>query len=246
MTFKRNALSLAVLAVSLLTATASDRAEAGLVVAYTDRSAFLSDLPGGAPVTMLDFESHAAGTPVTSLGGITFSFWNFWGDGLMVSSGFSTTSASNYLGTDFEGNQHQIEAGDDLDFSFASGVSAFGLSIISGDALEADDLWLETTYDNLTWQALNGLDYDTLDDGGRAYFLGLRTSDGGAMSGVRLRANQAAAGAFFFNVDDITTSEAQVVAVPEPSPFILAATAGLMGLGYAWRRRKAQTSSQMS
>jgi hypothetical protein len=245
MTFKKNALSLAVLAVSSLTATAPDRAEAGLVVAYTDRSAFLADLPGGTPVTTLDFESHAAGTPVTSLGGITFSFWNPWGDGLMVSSGFGTTSGTRYLGTDFDDNENQIEAGDEIDFSFASGVSAVGLSIISGDALWPGDLWLETTYNGQEWQVSNETTFTPLSDG-NAYFLGLRTSNGGALSAVRLRSNPAADEAFFFNVDAITTSGAQVVAVPEPSPFILAGTAGLMGLGYAWRRRKARTSSQMS
>jgi len=139
----------------------------------TDPATFMSaisGLPGTA--STLDFETPSAGTTIPnggSIGGIAFT--SSIGLDMIVSTGFATTSGSNYLGVDDLADEVFLPPTDLWEMSFAAPVRAIGLYIItSPDGLLAGDIRLETAAGIV---ANSATEYSTLSDGGRVYFLGL-------------------------------------------------------------------------
>jgi hypothetical protein len=168
--------------------------------AYTDQSTFIAALPGAS--TTLDFDSAPADSLIPSasaLSGITFSYAL---DGVQLkvsttSSGYSTTSGSQFLGTD---DADILQDGDSLTLSFGA-VNAIGLYVISNDVLEDNDLTLTAGGGTaaLVKTATQGA---PLGDGSVVYFLGI-IDDQVPFDTASL--NTAGNTAFLFNVDDIVT-----------------------------------------
>lgn len=195
-------------------------------IAYTNNGDFMAALVG-TPQT-LGFDSQTAGELVYSgdqLGGIAFTY-DFGGVSMQVASGSSTTSGSNYLGTD---DFDIFQAGDEFTMSFGPS-SAIGLYIISADGMFDGDVVLKAMLANNTWLNVSAqLDADVftdLGDGSYAYFLGLIT-DIGSITSARLTMPDEVEGAFLYNLDDITT--ASIAAVPAPSSWCALIGMGVMG-----------------
>jgi hypothetical protein len=167
--------------------------------AYTDQATFIAALPGAS--TTLDFDSAAADSLIPSgsaLSGITFSYAL---DGVQLkvsttSGGYSTTSGSQFLGTD---DADILQDGDALTLSFGA-VNAIGLYIISNDVLEDNDLVLIAG--DGTASLLKTASQGTLGDGSMVYFLGV-IDDQVPFTTASL--NTAGNTAFLFNIDDIVT-----------------------------------------
>jgi hypothetical protein len=167
--------------------------------AYTDQSTFIAALPGAS--TTLDFDSAPADSLIPSasaLSGITFSYAL---DGVQLkvsttSSGYSTTSGSQFLGTD---DADILQDGDSLTLSFGA-VNAIGLYVISNDVLEDNDLVLNAG--GGTSSLLKIASQGTLGDGSMVYFLGI-IDDQVPFTTASL--NTAGNTAFLFNIDDIVT-----------------------------------------
>lgn len=187
-----------------------------LPMTFTDRASFLAALPG--PASVLNFDDVDAQTQIaenTPFAGITFTS-NLSSPGLIVSDNFDTTSPLNYLGVD-DGFSNEFLSGDELTFSFANSVQAFGFSIIgSPDDVFAADFQLTASGSSV----FNlGTPEQTLRDGGNVFFLGIIDTAG--FSNAQLFSFGDPTDPFFgFNIDDITT-----VAVPVPATF------ALLGLG---------------
>jgi hypothetical protein len=201
----------------------------------TDPAAFMtaiSGLPG--TVSTLDFETPPAGTTIPngdSMGGITFT--SSIGLDLIVSTGFETTSGSNYLGVDDGGDEVFLPPTDLWEMSFATPLQAIGIYIVSSDALLAGDVRLETAAGIVE---NSGTANSILADGGNVYFLGL-ISNGAAFSNAQVRYGAGVLDFFVYNVDDITTVTDAAAPVPEPSSMLLLST----GLAALWARRRSTT-----
>jgi hypothetical protein len=79
--------------------------------------------------SLTDFDSLAAGSALSGGAGFMLSV-DAGGLNAVVADRFWTSSGSNYLGLD--GGDGQFIQGDRLSFSLATGVRAFGLSVIGG------------------------------------------------------------------------------------------------------------------
>jgi hypothetical protein len=171
--------------------------------AYTDQPTFNAALPGAS--IALDFDSAAADSLIPSgsaLDGITFSYAL---DGVQLkvsttSGGYSTTSGSQFLGTD---DADILQDGDTITLTFAP-VSAIGLYVISNDTMENNDVTLSAggaTVDLLETAPQGG----PLGDGSAVYFLGV-IDEQATFSTATL--STAGNGEFLFNTDDIVTAQA--------------------------------------
>ena len=138
---------------------------------YTDQATFIAALPGA--YTTLNFDSAIAESAIPSasaLGGVTFGYSL---DGVQlkvssVSSGYSTTSGAQFLGSD---DAEILQDGDALTLSFAA-VNAIGVHVISNDVLEDNDISLTAggATASLSKNATQGA---PLGDGSVIYFLGI-------------------------------------------------------------------------
>ena len=190
-----------------------------VVMAFTDRSAFLAALPGTA--NTLDFDSLTGGNSSTigtiidagdTVGGITFDY-DFGGVQMEVRNDFLTTSPSNYLGTTDAG---VFQAGDIFTLDF-SPVNAIGMSFITADQMFDGDITLSAGGGSASLVAADvGAD---LGDGGFPFFLGLIDTENafGSASIDTLDCG----GCFLYNVDDIVTS---VVPVPGATEVTMSST----------------------
>jgi len=205
------------------------------IITYTDQVTFLTALPGSA--STLDFDSVAAGTLIPSgsaVGGITFSY-DFGTTSMAVTDGnqfggggpFSTTSGSNFLGTD--GSDLLLDD-DDFSMSFASS-NAIGLFLITaetpGFSIFDNDIQLTVGSTTALLDVSNV--QQTLSDGSLVFFLGL-IDDSASFTTASLSTPNSS-GAFLYNIDDIT-----LAAVPVPAAFWLFGS-GMMGLLALGRRR---------
>ncbi len=168
---------------------------------YTQHANFIAELPGDG--VSLSFDTLPANTLIPSgvwLNGITFHY-DFGGVMLKVGSentaGYSTTSSSNFLGTN---DADILQDGDSISLSFAP-VNAIGLYIISNDELLDNDVTLSAGGTSVNLVAANS--QDTLADGSSVYFLGISDP---LTSFTTASLTTAGNGEFLFNVDDIITS----------------------------------------
>jgi hypothetical protein len=167
--------------------------------AYTDQPTFVAALPGTS--TTLDFDSATADSLIPSgsaLSGITFSY-SLDGVQLKVSttsSGYSTTSGTQFLGSD---DADILQDGDSMTLSFGA-VNAIGLYVISNDVLEDNDLVLIAGGGTASLSKIAS--QGTLGDGSMVYFLGI-IDDQAPFTTASL--NTAGNTAFLFNIDDIIT-----------------------------------------
>jgi hypothetical protein len=109
------------------------------VVTFTDRSAFASAVAalGGQDAAVIDFESFAAGTLITSgqtVQGVTFTPGLAPGFQLAVRNS-GGTSGTNALGTSNSGGSSTdaLALGEAIDFGFAQQTRAFGIEILVQD-----------------------------------------------------------------------------------------------------------------
>ena len=193
---------------------------------FTSEAAFLAAI-AGLPQETQDFESilDLVIFDGDTVDGITFEYTTTFGEDLMVSDQFDTTSGENALGTNFGiGTDETILGGDGFKMTFDQGIVALGLFGIFSDVLQADDFTLTIipgggSVSNTTVAPT------ALGDGGLPYYLGIIDTDGFTMAEVTT------SGQFFaYTVDDITT------ATPEPGTLMLLSS-GLLGLGL-WSRRR--------
>lgn len=224
----------ALLALAVAGACAAAEPARAQVTGFTSRAAFLAALPGAA--TVLAFEGFAPGALLPSGSGLGagVSVAYAIGDGaggfltLAVVDRFATTSGTRSLGLADPANEDQLVLGDELDFAVAGATQAFGLSLISSDALFAGDVRLVTAQG----EAANGATAETtLPDGGLVYFVGLVAP--APVAQVSLRYGPGAAGAALFALDDVTL-------VPEPGAggVAVAVTGALAALRLRHRHRK--------
>ncbi|MFO1429217.1 MAG: hypothetical protein U1F76_03620 [Candidatus Competibacteraceae bacterium] len=214
--------------------------------AFTDKSAFLTALPG--PAGVLNFDSlsgglNLSGTTQTVTGGpgtgITFpasvTDWQGYTHQLQVVANVGnnnpTTSNPNSLGTDDAGNYNTIVGGTVIDLDLTSPVNAFGLSFITPDTMYNDDIRLVVGGDTASLVVgnrtlvgnFNGSDY-------YAYFLGVIESTGFSSASIQYGPG-VSGGPFLYNADDLTVAATSTV-IPEPGTLAL-----LLGGVPAWLLR---------
>jgi len=223
--WKRHALAAALLCATTVPALAA-------ITGYTTRSGF-DAATAGLTTQTTDFESVAAGTSFatgTGPAGSGFTLSAVTGAGTpTVADLFWTTSGTHYLGLD--NSDTQFFSGDEVTFSFAQPVRAFGLYVIGGSDLQAGDIQLSAGGTDVL---SSGSAEQTDGFGSYAYFLGLAT-DGASPSFASATLKGLAPGGtdfFLFAVDDVTLANP----VPEPSTVALLSL-GLLGLAASSRRR---------
>lgn len=204
------------------------------------------DFLAAYPATVLaDFDTLPAHTPVsgTSIAGIGFqaTVTDPFGDTHQLMTVDAATSptrsgSGNSLGTDDAPNFYALQAGSPLSFTFANPVTAFGLTVISPEALLDGDVLLSlgaaTAELSIAAGELLG-NYDGSD--WYAYFLGVSTAT--PVGSASLGYGPATAGVpFLYNLDDLRYQTAQSATVPEPAPWLLWLS-GLIAYGQrrAWR-----------
>lgn len=193
---------------------------------FTDRTAFLSTLPG--PAGVLTFEGLTGGTdlsgatlPVTGGPGAGIRFpasvldWLGTDLHLQVVAGNPTSSPGNSLGTVDSENYNTITGGTFIDLGLTDSVNAFGLTFISPEDIRDDDIRLiagsETASLLVSDRTLAGT------FGGApyyAYFLGI-VEPGSGFNSASIRYGSDTGGALLFNADDLTLAVAPS-AVPAP------------------------------
>ena len=214
--------------------TALSAASGATPTGYQSEADFAAAISGLSGVQTVDFESVPTGTTFasgTGTGGLTFTY-AIAGQALQVSSTFTTTSGTNYLGLDNPDTAFYL--GDSFTIAFGRTVNAAGLYLIAGNDAQPGDLELSTA----SASVFNGATPVDLFDG-KAYFIGLVDAagfDSITITGV-------ASGDAFppFSADDITSA---VSTVPEPgAPASMLAGLGLLGL-LARRRPDASSTRQ--
>ena len=204
-------------------------------IAFTDRAAFDAAVSGLTNVSSstLDFDGLSAGTTIADGGtvdGITFNYSELasFGIDMQVSTGFDTTSGSNFLGTT---DADLFLDGDNFSLDFGP-VNAIGMYFISADPMFDDDITL--TAGGATASLVASDEQSLFADGGVAFFLGI-IDDAATFTSASIET--IGLGAFLYNVDDIVTAKANppVVGVAEPGILALFAL-GLVGLGFSRRR----------
>ena len=201
---------------------------------YPDQGAFDAATAALSSRQTVDFESVASGTVFASgagTGGLSFSY-AIAGKSIQVSSTFSTTSGSNYLGLDNPDTAFFL--GDSFTIEFNRTVHAVGLYLITGTDTQPGDLELSAGGASV----FNDGSFIRLADGGQAYYLGLVETDPTLGFTTATVQGIVSPGAFVaFTADDITSAVAGVPAVPEPSSWAIM----LAGLGvFAWGSRRIQ------
>lgn len=174
---------------------------------FTQHASFVAALPG--PPMTLTLDGATPNSPIpsgSSVGGITFGY-DFGGVSLRVSTegdtGYSTTSSSQFLGTD---DADILQDGDTFGLAFAP-LNSIGLYVITNDDMVDGDVTLIAAGTAVGLVA--GDVQATLADGSNVYFLGISDPAATFTGGVLTTAGN---GAFLFNVDDIVT------AVASPAP----------------------------
>lgn len=172
----------------------------------------------GMNITSINFEGMTSGDVIAdgdAVQGVTFNY-DLAGIQLMVDGFASTTSGTNYLGTDDGG---LFLGGDGFDMSFSSAQMAIGMYIIGAyDEIFADDITLTVGGESVS--LLTDFPIDVGD--GEAFFIGLVVDNiANAFTSVSL---SSASFDQLFNIDDITfasTRQAPPNGIPEPSSIVL-------------------------
>jgi hypothetical protein len=209
-------------------------------IAYTDKSAFDAATATFQEMQLENFDGISENTQYPSGTGpapltFTYSIPDYF---LTVSSGFPTTSGSNFLGLNNDTltfGDKAFNLGDSFTISFGRKVNAVGLYLVAGDDAMPGDLELSTS----GGAVFNSNSPLVISPGNNAYFLGLVEGDptlGFTSATVRGIVPQDAPGAYLaFTADDITNS---VAAVPEPGTWaLMLAGLGMAAAGVSRRKR---------
>jgi len=184
------------------------------LTAFTDPVAFHAAIPGGAQIQTVDFEDIAAGTRIAngdSRDGITFHHSIAGGAiDLAVEDGLPTTSGVRFLGLDAAPvADRQIQHGDELDMVLPAS-HAFGMTVVTGDPLLADDILLVTPQGTA---GNSPAPLATTSDGGFVYFIGLVAAQ--PFDTVQVRyGDPAHTVAFLYTVDDLILGKAAIAEIP--------------------------------
>ena len=224
-------------AMAILLTVCAD-ANAGLV-AYQSETAFNLAIAGWSATTT-DFEAAPAGTMYgagTGPAGSGFTLMLSGPDapGMTPTVGdqFWSTSGTHYLGLD--NPDSALEAGDALNFTFGSGVHAFGLYVIGTHDIGAGDITLSAGGDTVANSAVANLSDGA---GSFAFFLGFVSDDANTFDSVTLH-NLTLQDPRLLNiaVDDVTLARNDAgTQVPEPATLLLFLM-GMLAAGAVTRRR---------
>jgi hypothetical protein len=196
---------------------------------YTMQGIFMTDIAHLEKET-LDFEDFSPGHMIPSgakVDGITFTY-DIFGETAMVVDSFHTIQGYNALG--LTGGDDAFWDGDEMHLDFESPISAFGIFFITSD-LAADNEIQVTTPQGTAYNQEG--DYNLLDDGGLAYFVGMRSSE--LFSSTDIGFLDDGQSNFLYTMDYIITG------APVPAPpalLLLGSGLGFLGTGALWRRRQ--------
>ncbi len=170
----------------------------------------------------IDFDAYSPGEPVTTIDGVDFS--SNTGLGLIISTGFDTSSGFNYLGVD---DGDVFLGGEEIYLDFSEAYTYISVSFISAQWVYEGDFVITTD----SGQAVNSAIEDAVfDDGGYLYTVVFESDT--AFTSATLSSYDDFL--INFNVDDIIL-EREASAVPEPASALLIMV-GLLGV--AARSRK--------
>lgn len=188
--------------------------------------AFIFLTSPAAYAAVIDFDGLTPGDLVTTLGGVTFSS-NIVGYDLIASSGFDTTSSSNYLAVD-DGGFEVFLPGDVITLDFATPINSLSVSFISTPSTPGNAFEISTSVGSAT----SGAAPDSiLGDGGEVFMV--LFSSATAFNSADLLTP--ILDVFSFNVDDIVYN-ARVPGGDEPLPLPPVIWLFMPALLLAWRR----------
>jgi len=218
---------------ALLLTIYSVQSQAGLT--FTDKTTFLSNLPG--PAGVLDFDSLIGGA---NLSGTTQTVTGGPGTGIQFPASVPnvlpppntldlivvantgnnpTISGLNSLGVDDSGNYDTIQRGTVFSLRLTSNVNTFGLSFISPDALVNDDIELAAGGNTASLAVANPTPIAGA-TGYYSYFLGIIDSTGFNSVTIQYGNTPPSGVAFLYNIDDITVAAAPT-GIPAPGTLAL-------------------------
>lgn len=188
--------------------------------AYTDHAAFVGATSSlttetfdgvTAPVTITAGDGSSVGT----FDGLKFTANIANSGNLIVSSGFDTTSGSNYLGTDIGGT---FASQDNFTVTLPSASTAIGMYLLVGGPLNAGDFTLSVAGGSALSSATQET---TLGDGTIVYFLGLTSTTSFTSAKLELTTPAGPNDGPYWNIDDLSYQKAKSTGVPEPSSLLL-------------------------
>ncbi|MFO0688593.1 MAG: hypothetical protein U0900_07785 [Myxococcota bacterium] len=177
---------------------------------------------------VVDFNALSAGSVVTSVSGVGFTYVPFDSDQsgfpLIVSSGFASSSGARYLGVQ-DGRTEFFQAGDAVNLSFPSAVDRVAVTFVVPGTAPDGAFGLRTGATTVTSTSANRV---VLPTGDSAYTLHL------------LSASPFSTASAFSSSTTAPRHSLDDVVVPEPgvAPLLAAGIAGLVGLAQTARARR--------
>jgi len=163
-----------------------------------------------AGATIIDFDALAPGTLVNTIEGVTFaSSVNAIGLDLVVSTGFNTTSGSNYLGVN-DGGFEVFFPGDVVSLSFAVPITSLTVDFISSPVTPGEVFSIDTVSGSSISAAAPA---SVLLDGGEVYSVSFSSPT--PFSSAQLMSFDTG-DIYSYNIDTI-----EFFPVPEPSTLLL-------------------------
>ncbi len=188
-------------------------------------------IPGGTVITFQTASTGTYSSPLT-IGDVTFS----------PASGFSMAIDNTYSGSyNTQGNSlaNPYNLGNSQTPAFTANfdtglVNAFGFNFGASDVD-----WIMDAYDSSNNLIESQVITPPTSSSNRGEYFGIR-ADG--IASVVIRSSAPSSGDYVF-IDNFTYELSNLSAVPEPSTILSGAMAGLLTLGYARRRRKANLAA---
>ena len=155
------------------------------------------------------------GTTTGAFGALVFTANIANSGNLIVSSGFDTTSGSNYLGTDIGGT---FASQDNFTVYLPFPSDAIGMYLLIGGPLSAGDFTLSAAGGTALSSATPET---TLADGTVVYYLGLTSTSAFGSATLQVTTPGGPNDGPYWNIDDLSYEKAKSSTVPEPSSILL-------------------------